>query len=152
MPWPGGRRVAIVTGGSRGLGLALAQALAEQGIAPILLARGEEELKRAARSIATAERVEALIHPVDVTDEAALQSLADNLQAQGIKVDFLFNNAGVGALGTLAKIPLAQVRRDVEVTLLGSILVTRIFLPLIPRGGRIVFVSSTLGLMGAAGY
>jgi NAD(P)-dependent dehydrogenase (short-subunit alcohol dehydrogenase family) len=133
----------VITGASRGLGLALARTLAARGWALVLDARGAPALEAAARELATRTDVVAL--PGDVADPAHRAALAAAVDRRG-RLDLLVNNASV--LGpspqpAVADYPLAELRRVYEVNLLAPVGLIQLLLPALRRaGGRIVNVSS----------
>lgn len=131
---------AIITGASRGLGLALARALAQRGWTLVLDARGAPELEQAADQLRRHTDVTAIAG--DVTDSRHLRAL---VQAAGEAIDLLVNNAS--ALGPspqpgLAEYPPAELERVFRVNLHAPLALTQLALPLIPPGGRIVNVTS----------
>lgn len=98
-------RTALIAGGSSGIGLGIAHALAEQGASRLhLVARREERLKQAARQIT--ERwpaTQVFIHPCDLTDQAAVQALRDDVVAQHGAPEGLLHSAGAGELTTISE-------------------------------------------------
>jgi NAD(P)-dependent dehydrogenase (short-subunit alcohol dehydrogenase family) len=136
-----GMPVAIITGASRGLGLALAKGLSDAGWSLVLDARGAEDLRAAAGQLNGP--VQAI--PGDITDpahRAALVAAADELGG----LDLLVNNAGVlgpSPLPALAEFPLDQLREVFEVNVLAQLALTQQALPtLVTRAGSVVFVTS----------
>src|SRR4051812_1181974 len=132
--------VAIVTGASRGLGLALTRALADRGWRVVVDARDGAALRRATARAARAGRVVAL--PGDVTDPDHRRALAD---AAGDRVDLLVNNAG--ALGpsprpALAAFPPAALEELLRVNVVAPLALTQLVLPRMPAGGVVVNVTS----------
>jgi NAD(P)-dependent dehydrogenase (short-subunit alcohol dehydrogenase family) len=132
--------VAIVTGASRGLGLALSRALAADGWRLVVDARGAAELEAAARTLRGAEAVTAL--PGDVADAAHRAALA---AAAGEPVDLLVNNASV--LGPSPQPPLADYPLDVleavyRVNVLAPLALTQLVLPRLAPDGAVVAVTS----------
>jgi NAD(P)-dependent dehydrogenase (short-subunit alcohol dehydrogenase family) len=132
--------IAIITGASRGLGLALARALAQRGWALVLDARGGSDLQGVARELGALTEVAAI--PGDVADPAHRRALA---RAAGEQIDLLVNNASV--LGPspqppLAEYPLWQLQRVLEVNVLAPLALTQLVLPRLPDGGRIINVTS----------
>ncbi|MFC0546227.1 SDR family NAD(P)-dependent oxidoreductase [Kutzneria chonburiensis] len=133
--------VAIITGASRGLGLALAKGLSDAGWSLVLDARGAEDLRTAASELnGTVQAI-----PGDITDpahRAALVTAADELGG----LDLLVNNAGVlgpSPLPTLAEFPLDRLREVFEVNVLAQLALTQQALPaLVARAGSVVFVTS----------
>ena len=131
---------ALITGASRGLGLALARALAHRDWKLVIDARGGEALRRAHAELAAVTDVVAL--PGDVTDDWHRSALID---AAGDRLDLLVNNAST--LGPSPQPPLAayapaQLRRVYEVNVLAPLALIQAALPLIPAGGAIVNVTS----------
>ena len=128
---------AIITGASRGLGLALARALDAEGYRLVIDARGATALARAAAGLG-----DAVALPGDVADPAHREALVD---AAGEQVDVLVNNASV--LGPSPQPPLADYPLDViedvyRVNVLAPLALAQHVLPRMPEGGRIVNVTS----------
>jgi 3-hydroxybutyrate dehydrogenase len=150
-PRPLAGRHAVVTGGSRGIGAAIAQELARLGADVSLIARNQAALSETARSIrAAGTRVRDIA--ADITDEAdAARALADAAAGLGAP-SILVNNAGGAESAPFAKTDPALWRRMIELNLTGAYLCTRAVAPaMIAAGwGRIVNVASTAGLKGYA--
>lgn len=144
-------QVAVVTGGSGGLGAAGALALAEAGADIALLARNRAKLADAAARIEAAGR-RALIVETDVSDEAALADAARAVVDRFGRVDILFNNAGVTNPQPLLEISVEDFRRVQDVNVTGAFLAIRAFVPtMIAAGyGRIVNMGSILSGRGMA--
>jgi NAD(P)-dependent dehydrogenase (short-subunit alcohol dehydrogenase family) len=142
------RRVAVVTGASRGVGLEICRQLAQAGHHVVLTARRAE---RAAAALAALERegLAARFEPLDVTDAAAAKGLAERLAGSLGRVDALVNNAAIAIdpRESLATLDLDLLRRTLETNLLGALACCQAFLPLMRRQdhGRIVNVSSGRG-------
>jgi NAD(P)-dependent dehydrogenase (short-subunit alcohol dehydrogenase family) len=133
-------RTAIITGASRGLGLALATELAHREYRLIIDARGATALGDAAQRLCELTTVTAL--PGDVTDDWHRQALID---AAGDRIDVLVNNAS--ALGPspqpeLAAYPLAKLHRVYEVNVVAPIALTQLALPAMAAGAAILNVTS----------
>ena len=141
-------QVAIVTGGSRGIGLAIATALAAEGVAVALVARSRATVEAAAGNIlATGARAIAL--SADVTDEGAVAWIVEETVRQLGPVDLLVNNAGLAAaLGPVWDVDPEVWWRDVTTNLRGSFLCARAVLPgmLARHRGRILNVVSSFGI------
>ena len=118
-----GTRV-VVTGGARGLGLAIARVLLARGARVVLVVRDEAELDRAIATLGP----HVVGHRLDVTDPAAIEAIRDEILADGA-VDALVNNAGVVFGGPFDELPLAKHLTTVAVNLSGAIAVTYAFLP-----------------------
>jgi len=140
-------RHALVTGGGRGIGAAIAEALAAAGARVTLLGRTADELAATARRIPGASAVTA-----DVTDPAAVERAFAEARAAAGEVSILVNNAGLAKSRPLMKSDAAFWRELLAVNLDGAFHVTRAALPamLAADWGRIVNVSSTAGLRGYA--
>lgn len=144
-------KVAFVTGAGRGIGKAIALALANEGVSVGLLARTEADLMKVAKEIKGLGGKAAYV-AVDISSreevEQAIQKITDNLGT----ADILINNAGIGKFATLMEMDPEEWKRTIDVNLMGPYYVTRVVLPhLIEKnGGDIINISSTNGLNGAA--
>ncbi|HEY5316650.1 MAG TPA: SDR family oxidoreductase [Solirubrobacteraceae bacterium] len=132
--------LAIITGASRGLGLALARSLAADGWALVIDARGAAELERAAAELGALTEVAAVAG--DVADPAHRSAL---LAAAGERVDLLVNNASV--LGpspqpTLERYPLDELERVYRVNVLAPLALAQLVLPHLPDAGAVINVTS----------
>jgi NAD(P)-dependent dehydrogenase (short-subunit alcohol dehydrogenase family) len=141
------RRVAVVTGANKGIGLEIARQLAREGIAVFLGARDEERGRAAAEKL-RAEGLDASPLPLDVTDDASVAAAAARLERSPGRLDILVNNAGIAIDdGPPSRVSLDVVRRTYETNVFGIVRVTQALLPLLRRSdaGRIVNLSSGLG-------
>jgi 3-oxoacyl-[acyl-carrier protein] reductase len=145
-------KVALVTGASRGLGKAIALALAQEGAAIAAVARSEEALKETLESIRAAGGV-AEPFAVDVADTAAVDAILEKITARFERLDILVNNAGVTRDGLLARMTGEAWDAVIDTNLKGAFNFTRTVgrLMVRQRAGRIVNISSVIGLMGNAG-
>jgi uncharacterized protein len=145
-----GRPVALVTGGSSGIGLALAERLAGRGMTVLLAARGRERLERAAARIPGAQAIVA-----DIADPDDRGRLVAAVRRHG-RIDLLVNNAGIGGGVTAVDIDVPRAARVLEVNFLAYVALTRaLWGDLMLRHGRVLNVSSGLGTYvhpGSAGY
>jgi NAD(P)-dependent dehydrogenase (short-subunit alcohol dehydrogenase family) len=146
-------RTAVVTGGGRGIGEAVARGLARAGASVIVAARTEEEIEAVAAELSALEHRARAI-PCDVTDPASVERLAKEaagLEADGRCIDILVNNAGTAHSAPLARTELSDWNRLLAVNATGTFLCTKAFLPgMVERGwGRVVNVASVAGLSGA---
>jgi len=145
--------LAIITGASRGLGLALARALAERSWALVLDARGAADLERVAHQLGAITEVAAL--PGDVADDSHRRALID---AAGDQLDLLVNNAsrlGPSPQPALASYPLAELERVYRVNVIAPLALVQLALPRLPDGGRIINVTSDAAVepyQGWGGY
>jgi 3alpha(or 20beta)-hydroxysteroid dehydrogenase len=142
-------KVAIVTGGARGMGGATSELFAAEGarvvIADVLPEQGEE----LARKIGTA----AVFAKLDVSDEANWQSVVRDTIARWGQIDVLVNNAGTIAVSTIVDMPLADFERVIRVNLIGTFLGIKTVAPgmIARKRGSIVNISSVDGLRGVNG-
>ncbi len=132
--------LAIITGASRGLGLALARALAQRQWALVLGARGTADLERAARELGAITDVVAV--PGDVADPAHRMAI---VHAAGQEIDVLVNNAsilGPSPQPALARYPLAVLEQVYRVNVFAPLALAQLVLPRMPDGGAILNVTS----------
>jgi len=140
---------ALVTGAGRGIGRAVALAIADAGARVALAARTAEQIDAVAQEIADAGG-EALPVAVDVSDEAAVGDLFARIGTHLGPVDILVNNAGVGIYGPLAEFAAADFDRVLAVNLRGTFLCCREAMRMMMprRSGTIINVSSVVGFKG----
>jgi NAD(P)-dependent dehydrogenase (short-subunit alcohol dehydrogenase family) len=142
--------LAIITGSSRGLGLALARALAERNWTLVIDARGARELERAARELGTITEVVALAG--DVADDWHRGAL---VEAAGDQVDLLVNNAsmlGPSPQPPLGRYPLEVLEQVYRVNVLAPVALAQLVLPRLSDGGTIINVSSDAAVEPYAGW
>jgi 3-oxoacyl-[acyl-carrier protein] reductase len=146
-------RVALVTGGSRGIGYAVAERLAAAGASVVVCARDEEAV-RAAEARLAAAGADALGVAADVGDEASVGHLFEAIEKRFGVLHILVNNAGIaprigGHKGTIEETPLELWERTLRTNLTGTFLVSRSAVPMLKRTGwgRIVNVTSQAGRM-----
>ncbi len=135
--------VALVTGASRGIGKAIAEALAAQGARLVLSALTAKTLEAAADAL-RARGAEVETAAGDVGDEAHAAALVDRAVSRFGRLDLLVNNAGIGAKGPLETMELADFDRVVRTNLRGPFLLMRAAIPVLRRqgGGTIVNLAS----------
>jgi 3-oxoacyl-[acyl-carrier protein] reductase len=142
-------KVAIITGGSRGLGFAAAQALIAEGTHVVVCARGEEALQRAAGDLrklaASGARVAAVA--ADVSTDAGAGQVIDATVREFGRIDVLVNNVGLGKGGDIEATTDAEWQEAFDQTLFPAIRMTRLAVPHLRAqgGGAIVIVSSIFG-------
>ena len=141
---------AIITGASRGLGLALARTLADRGWELVLDARGGSDLERVARELGAVTKVVAV--PGNVADEWHRTALVD---AAGGRIDLLVNNAsvlGVSPQPALSRYPLDELERVYRVNVLAPLALIQSALACLPDGGCIINVTSDAAIEPYAGW
>lgn len=138
---------ALITGASSGIGLELAKLFAADGSNLVLVARSQDKLDSLAEELRRDHGVEVLVLPKDLTDPAAPQAIFDQLSQQGVDVDVVVNNAGFGAVGPVATLPLDRQMDMIQVNVVALTRLTRLFLPgmIERRRGGILNVGSTAG-------
>jgi len=142
-------KVAVVTGASRGLGQAIAVALAEAGADVALLGRSEADLELTAEEVRRHGR-RALCMVTDVTSEESVEEAAAMVTDKWGRVDVLVNNAGVAEVVPLLEMSLAQLRRVIDTNIVGTFLCSRAFGAhmVAQQRGTIINVASISGLRG----
>lgn len=147
-------KVALVTGGSRGIGAAVAYALAKEGAnIGLTYVRNKEQAEQVCESIRKGNGVKAIAAKVDVSVPEEVQKMADTVLKEFGKIDILVNNAGITIRKKLADTSLEDWNKVISTDLTGAFLCTKAVLPsmLSRREGRIINISSTLGLIGRSG-
>ena len=148
-------KTALITGGSSGIGFALADALSETGTDLILLARGYENLKNAQTALQKKHpnaKIEIL--SADVSDGDSLTMIYEEFLQNHETPDFLFNCAGVARPGYVEELPLSVFTWTMDIDYHGTVNMVKLLLPgMLKRGsGHIVNVSSIAGVVGLFGY
>ena len=134
------KKVALVTGGSTGIGAAVARQLAELGAEVIITGRNEETLRASA---AQHPRIGYVV--ADVTDAAEMARVVDEVRRRHGRIDVLVNNAGVGGAAPLADASPSHVRQIFDTNVLGLVEATRLALPLLRQSrGTIINVASVV--------
>jgi NAD(P)-dependent dehydrogenase (short-subunit alcohol dehydrogenase family) len=147
------RRVAVITGAAKGIGWATVQALAREGVIPVLFDRDRAALDEA-RTALTRQGIDHLAVPVDITVESAVGEAFDRVVAHYGQIDLLVNNAGIALRRPTVELTLTDWQTVVDVNLTAVFLCCRAAARLmIPAGrGSIVSVSSIMGLSGGGLY
>ncbi|QNF35524.1 glucose 1-dehydrogenase [Adhaeribacter swui] len=143
-------KVAIVTGGSKGLGLAMAAGLASAGANIMLVNRNADEGAQAARELNQEFGVQAVSFSADITDQAQTEAMATNAMATFGQIDILINSAGINIRGAIDEVSPADFNKVMEVNVNGTWLCCRAVTPYLKQNGRgsIINLASTLGLVG----
>jgi len=138
-----GRECVVVTGGNRGIGLEACRQLARRGLRVILTGRDLGQAQAAAARLEAEDGGPARAEgwALDVGDAGSTAAFAARLQAEGTPVHALINNAGVSLHG----FDVDRVAATLNVNYFGAVRVTEALVPLMPRGARVVMVSSGMG-------
>jgi 3-oxoacyl-[acyl-carrier protein] reductase len=149
---PLGGKIAIVTGGSRGIGAAIAALLAEHGAAVVVSGRDADRLQRAVQEL---EERGSTVHGVvaDAAKREDVERLVEAAKQRFGRVDILVNNAGITRDGLLIRMKDEDWDRVMETNLRGAFLMIRAAAKLMvrQRSGRIINIASTAGAMGNPG-
>ena len=145
-------KIALVTGAGKGIGRAVALALAAEGAHVGLLARTEADLLALAAEISAAGGTAALA-VADVADRTAVNLAVAKIQQELGPIDILINNAGIGTFAKFLDMEPAAWEHIIQVNVLGTYYVTRAVLPgmIARQTGDIINISSTAGLRASAG-
>lgn len=137
-------KAALITGGSSGIGLAIARMLREEGFELTLASRTLEKLEAAAREL------DALAVAANVADEGDCRRVVDEHRARHGRLDVLVNSAGVGFAGPIDELPTKRLDLQLDINLRGLLLVTAAALPLLRESnGLIVNLASIAGTIPA---
>jgi NAD(P)-dependent dehydrogenase (short-subunit alcohol dehydrogenase family) len=141
-------KVSIVTGGASGIGRALCQELGQRGAVVIVADIDDEGAQQVASGIAGEGQARA-VH-LDVSQEESVQNLIDETTSEYGRLDYIFNNAGIGISGEVRDLNLEHWRRVIDVNLMGVLYGTTIAYELMVRQGfgHIVNTASLAGLIG----
>ncbi len=156
--WPGIKQfdltgqVALVTGGSKGLGEAMAAGLASAGADLMLVSRNIREAESAANTIAEEYNRKVIPFQADVADAHAVSEMVDRCLQEFGKVDILINNAGINIRGAIDELSYDEFRDVQRINVDGMWLCLKAVVPQMKKqkAGRIINMASTLGLVGLA--
>ncbi|MBQ3665340.1 MAG: SDR family oxidoreductase [Lachnospiraceae bacterium] len=143
--------VAVVTGCSTGLGVQMAQALANQGANIVALARRKNLVDEVAADLSQKYGVKAIGISCDITNTEAVEEAVDTILKEFGRIDILINNAGTGAVAPAEDITDEQFDNEMKIDLFGTFKVARAVAKkaMIPAGyGRIINIASMYGLVG----
>jgi 3-dehydrosphinganine reductase len=146
-----GKKNAVITGGSSGLGFAMAAFLAKQGYRTFLIARDTRKLDNAVHALKQHAYPCAGFRG-DVTSVSDMERIAAEIHRTFGTVDFLIVNASDLHVNLVAESPYEHLKQDLGSGLWGAIVTAKSFLPILNMPSKILFISSALGLMGIAGY
>ncbi len=145
-------RAAIITGGSKGLGLAMAAGLASAGANIMVVNRNEEEGIQATKGLIADYGIKAISFSADITSEEKTEAMAQEAMKAFGRIDILINSAGINIRGPIDEVTPGDFAKVMSVNVHGTWLCCRAVTPYMKKGGngRIINVASTLGLVGLA--
>jgi len=145
-------RAAIITGGSKGLGAAMAEGLASAGANVLLVSRNLDEAQAAADEIASGYGVKTAAIQADVSNPEDVDAMVAKAIDQFGKIDILFNNAGINIRGPIDELSYEEFQKVQDINVNGVWLCARAVAPHMKKQGkgRIINMASTLGLVGLA--
>jgi len=143
---------AVITGGSKGLGLAMAAGLASSGADVMLVSRNRDQAAAAAEEVARDFGRRAVGWQADVSEPAEAQRMTDRALEEFGKIDILINNAGINIRGPIDELTYEQFQEVQQINVNGVWLCSKAVTPAMKQagGGKIINLSSTLGLVGLA--
>jgi len=132
-------KVAVITGGSSGIGYAIAEAFVAEGCSVFITGRNEEKLNAAEVKLTPANSAQVVPHLCDVREQYSVEALFDMVQTRFGHIDILVNNAGISQPPTPVELTSVEMWREmIDINLNGMFLCTRSALPMMKRGGTIV--------------
>jgi short-subunit dehydrogenase len=142
-PWRG--KWALITGGSAGIGSALAEQLAAQGVNLLLTARRADRLARLADDLAARHKIQTEVYAADLTQPQAPGEIFRFTEQKRLPIELLINNAGFGAYGEFRKHEAERLLDMVQVNVASVVHLTHLFLPAMVerRSGYILILAST---------
>lgn len=141
-------KIALVTGGNSGMGLAAARLFVNEGAQAIITGRRQKDLNEAVNSIG--KNIEGVRG--DVSNLPDLDALYDHIKAKYGRLDVLFANAGIGAIAPIGGVSEEQFDQTFDVNVKGTFFTVQKLLPLIPDGGSIILNSSIAGSKGLEAF
>lgn len=148
------RKIVIVTGANKGIGLEIVKELAEKGSTVILTSRDGAKGKKSCEELKK-QGIEVLFHQLDVTDGKSIDKITQFLKEKFEKIDVLINNAGIFIDGdkNASNVSMETFRETMETNFYGPLRVSRALIPLLQESedGRIINMSSGLGALQGAG-
>jgi NAD(P)-dependent dehydrogenase (short-subunit alcohol dehydrogenase family) len=146
-------RAALITGGSSGIGLAVARALGQDGYGVTVSARKPDKLQSAVDSL-EAEGLDVQAVPANMAEEGDIKALAESHRERYGRLDVLMNNAGLGIGGAIAEAETKKLDMQLDVNLRGVYLMTRECIPMLKEAGqehRKALIANTASIAGKQG-
>jgi NAD(P)-dependent dehydrogenase (short-subunit alcohol dehydrogenase family) len=149
------KKIILITGGNKGIGLEIARQAGKRGCRIILTARNETRGRKALEQL-LAENFDADFFQMDVAVSGSIQNTAEEIRKRVSRIDVLINNAGISLDRSHSILDAGRdtLLETFHVNALGALEVTQSFLPLLKPGSRVINISSSLGLIheGASSY
>jgi gluconate 5-dehydrogenase len=147
-----GGRSAIVTGGSKGLGLAMASGLASAGANILIVNRNADEGSKVAQDLSTEYGVKAFAFSADISNATHTKEMAEEAMSKFGRLDILVNSAGINIRGAIDEVTPDDFDKVMDVNVKGTWLCCRAVTPYMKKAtsGKIINLASTLGLVGLA--
>ena len=143
-------QTALVTGAARGIGLAIAARLLEEGATVVLADIDGEEAERAVAGLPAGRAPRGIPVELDITDESACRRLVGEIGQRHARLDVLVNNAAILDISSIGDLTVERFREVTRVNLDGALVCTLAAIPLMERtGGRILMTASIMGLVGS---
>ena len=145
-------KTAIITGGSKGLGLAMAEGLASAGANLVIISRNQKEAQAAAEKIIAEYKTKAIAISATVTSEEEIQKAVATTIKEFGSIDILINNAGINIRGPIDELPYEDFKKVQQTNVDGTWLPSKAVVPQMKKqkSGRIINLASTLGVVGLA--
>ena len=146
-------KIAVITGGSVGIGLAVAKALAAEGVHLVLCARNKERLDRVVAEIIKTYGVEVAGIKADVSDAADIEQMVASIKGVYNGIDILINNAGMGSNETIMDAPDERWQYYWELHVMAAVRLSRLLIPLMKNnGGGVILNNSSICAKQPLGY
>lgn len=145
-------QVAIITGGSKGLGLAMAAGLASAGCKTVIVNRNVEEGEAAVKELNADYDPQSIFIAADVTDEDQINKMVAEVFEKYGRIDILINSAGINIRGAIDELTYDDFKKVMEVNVNGTWIASKAVVPYMKKNksGKIINMASTLGLVGLA--
>ncbi|WP_138496299.1 3-ketoacyl-ACP reductase [Paenibacillus pinistramenti] len=146
------KKKAIVTGASKGIGRAIAFALAAEGVHLGLISRSADDLNKLQKELLSTYDIQVVCSAADISERHQAEAAVAAIELELGSIDILINNAGIAKFGTLLDMEPAEWERMIQVNLMGTYYMTRAVLPslLKQKSGDILNIASTAGERGFA--
>ncbi len=146
------KKIAVITGGSSGLGFAFAKHLGQEGYSIVIIARDQEKIDISVKKLKEMN-IDSKGYSCDVSDEQELKNTVSKIKEEFENIEFLILAAGIVTVKLLNQYKdTKELKKDLEIDLWGTIQSAYFFENLLKRNSKVLFISSGFGLMGAAGY